>query len=47
MAEKGHPPWVGAGPTAGSVGYGREPLRETAGMSGKRRVGAGAAAGSP
>ena len=64
MAEKGHPPQVGAGPAAGSIGYGRDPLRAAgsvgygrdplrvaSGMGGtrrgKKRVGAGAAAGSP
>ena len=45
MAEKGHPPRVGAGPAAGSVGCGRDPMRVASGMGwtrrGKRRVGAG------
>ena len=34
VAEKGHPPRVGAGPAAGSVGYGRDPPQEKAGRSG-------------
>ena len=42
VAEKGHPPRVGAGPAAGRVASGMGGSR-----CGKRRVGAGGAAGSP
>ena len=46
VAEKGHPPRVGAGPAAGSVGYGRDPPRVASGMGGTRR-GEPAAAPAP